>query len=77
MELETIENRLGITLPEFVKVMCGCIDISEDYISLIAECVAKEVMEEVCETADGKMWSAGDVRLAFGRVLCRRLNVEV
>lgn len=54
--------------------------IHSDYLRPIVEAVLDEVTEDVQRTSsyetDG-VWNANDERLALGRVLCRRLGIEV
>ncbi len=54
--------------------------VHSDYIQKIVEAVIDDVTEDVMLTSsyqtDG-VWSAADERLALGRVLCRRLGIEV
>ena len=51
--------------------------ISRDYSKSIAEAIADDVARDVHETADHEDWDIDDVRLAVGRVLCKRMNIEV
>ena len=51
--------------------------ISRDYSKSIAEAIADDVARDIHETADHEDWDIDDVRLAVGRVLCKRLNIEV
>lgn len=51
--------------------------IGGDYLKQIAEEIVEDVAEDIYETADNVDWSVDDVRLAVGRVLCRRLRIEV
>lgn len=54
--------------------------VHSDYLRPIVEAVLDDVVEDVMLTSsyqtDG-VWSAADERLALGRVLCRRLGIEV
>ena len=54
--------------------------VHSDYVQRIVEAVIDDVTEDVMLTSsyqtDG-VWSAADERLALGRVLCRRLGIEV
>ena len=51
--------------------------ISQDYIRPIAEKYVEEIAQDIYETADRDDWGADDVRLAFGRVICKHLKVEI
>ena len=51
--------------------------ISRDYSKSIAEAIVDDVARDVHETADHEDWCIDDVRLAAGRVLCKRLNIVV
>ena len=51
--------------------------ISQDYIRPIAESIVEDVAQDIYETADRKDWNDDDVRLAVGRVLCKKLNIEI
>lgn len=51
--------------------------ISEDYIRPIAENIVEDVAQDIYETADREEWNNDDVRLAIGRVLCKKLKIEV
>lgn len=50
--------------------------VSEDYIRPIAEKIVEDVAEDIYESADQDDWSEDDVRLAVGRVLCKKLRIE-
>lgn len=41
----------------------------------INEAICKEVAQDVWDTADRNGFSEGDVHLAIGRVLCKRLGI--
>lgn len=49
----------------------------DDYIKDIAENVVDEVVEDIYECADKEHWNDADIRIAFSRVLCTRLGVEM
>jgi len=51
--------------------------ISQDYIRPIADNFVEEIAQDIYETADREYWSADDVRLAFGRVLCKHLGIAI
>lgn len=51
--------------------------ISQDYIRPIAEKIAKDVAKDIYEAADPENWNEDDVRLAVGRVLCKKLRIEI
>ena len=50
--------------------------ISADYSKAIGYALADDIANDLYETADHEDWSMDDVRLSFGRVLCKRLNIE-
>lgn len=50
--------------------------ISDDYIVDIVEKCVDDVAENILETADPDHWNTDDVKLAFGRVLCDKLNID-
>ena len=47
-----------------------------DYVRRIAEACADEVAEDVSVAADPQRWNDDDVRMAFGRVLARRIGAD-
>lgn len=49
--------------------------ISSDYSRDIGYALADEIAADLNECADPEDWGMDDVRLAFGRVLCKRLGV--
>ena len=51
--------------------------VSSSYVKNIHENIIDDVFEDVCECADPLMFNDDDVRLAIGRVLSKRLGVEV
>ena len=51
--------------------------IPDDYIQPIAEAITEAVAQDIYESADPSEWNDDDVRLAIGRVLCKRLGIEV
>lgn len=51
--------------------------ISQDYIRPIAEKYVEDIAQDIYETADHEDWNCDDVRLAFGRVLCKKLKIEI
>lgn len=51
--------------------------IPQDYIHPIAEAITEAVAQDIYESADPSEWNDDDVRLAIGRVLCKRLGIEV
>lgn len=73
-------ERLGVG-PQYLVEMIADLNvdgpIGADYIRLIAEKVIDEVVEDMAETTDGQDWNADDLRLAFGRVLVKRLGIEI
>ena len=50
--------------------------ISTDYSERIANAIAAEVADDIIETASPD-WNDDDLRLAVGRVLCKRLGIEI
>jgi len=50
--------------------------IGEDYVRAIAEVCADDVAEDIGASADPLRWNDDDVRLAFGRVLAKRLGAS-
>jgi hypothetical protein len=50
--------------------------VSEDYIRPIAEKIVEDVAQDIYESADQDDWNCDDVRMAVGRVLCRRLRIS-
>lgn len=51
--------------------------ISHDYSRNIAFALSDDIACDLHASADHEDWSMDDVRLAFGRVLCKRLNIAV
>lgn len=49
--------------------------ISSDYSRDIGYALADDIAADLNECADHEDWGMDDVRLAFGRVLCKRLGV--
>ena len=64
---------IGRPRREFVKLIdCKLTEsMSGDYTAEIAEKIADDVAEDICDTADVDNWSEGDLRLAIGRVLLK------
>lgn len=50
--------------------------IASDYWGRICENIIDDVVQDIEETADPVDWSNDDVKLAVGRVLCKRLGIE-
>ena len=50
--------------------------ISKDYVRYIYTEISGDLIEDV-ETSADENYSIDDIRLAIGRVLCKRLGVEV
>lgn len=73
-------ERLGVG-PQYLVEMIAELNvdgpIGADYIRPIAEKVIDEVVEDMAETTDGQDWNTDDLRLAFGRVLVKRLGIEI
>lgn len=77
-----IYNEIGTSKDYLVELIGAYEDsllggISRDYSKSIAEAIADDVARDVHETADHEDWCIDDVRLAVGRVLCKRLNIAV
>lgn len=51
--------------------------ISQDYIRPIVESLVDDIAQDIYETADCEEWNYDDIRLAFGRVLCKKLGIEI
>lgn len=51
--------------------------ISQDYIFPIADKIVEDVAQDIYETADREDWTPDDVRLAVGRVLCKKLRIKI
>ena len=51
--------------------------ISRDYSKSIADAIADDVARDIYECADNEDWNIDDVRLAVGRVLCKRLGISI
>lgn len=72
-----INDRLGIGDEVRARLAFA---VHSDYLQQIVDAVIDDVAEDVmCSSSyetDGT-WSAADERLALGRVLCRRLGIEV
>lgn len=49
--------------------------MSEDYSHSVADALEDEVFEDVCVSA-AEAFNYDDVRLAIGRVLCRRFGLD-
>ena len=78
--MEKIYNELGTDHDYLVDLIGNHSDsilgnLPTEYSALIAEKIADDVARDVCETADHEDWSVGDVALAVGRVLCRKLHI--
>ena len=76
-----VYGKLGVSRRYIVDCLtemnlhCGPVGV--DYARAIFEDVADEVAKDVAECADCEDWSMDDLRMAFGRVLVRRLGIEV
>ena len=53
---------------ELVRAMAA------DYVDAIAEKIADDVAQDICDTADNKKWNGCDLRLGIGRVLLKSLG---
>lgn len=82
---EEYKNRcykhLGISFGGLVDLICDIENlhkgvISDDYIRSIAEAIIFDVIDDLIETADNDNWNVDDLRLAVGRSLCDKLNIE-
>ena len=51
--------------------------VSYDYAKAIEEAIVDDVLADVNECADKREWNSDDVKLAIGRVLCKRLGIEL
>jgi len=49
--------------------------IGDDYVRSIVDSIFDDVKEDV-ETCADELYNEDDIRLAVGRVLCDRLNIE-
>jgi hypothetical protein len=47
------------------------------YMENIVNNIKDDVIEDINESTDSEEWSSDDVRLAIGRVLSKRLNIEI
>lgn len=75
-------TKLGMSTDGLIDMICNlekCYSgvISDDYIRKIAEAIIGDVIDDIVETADNDDWNADDLRLAVGRVLCEKLNIEI
>ena len=82
MDIFQIYNDLGVSADYLSALICDKENgtegaISRDYSKHIADAIADDVARDIHETADHEDWNIDDVRLAVGRVLCKRLNIEV
>lgn len=72
-----INDRLGIGNEMRARLLFA---IHSNYLQKIVEAVIDDVTEDIQRTpsyeTDG-VWNVNDERLALGRVLCRRLGIEV
>lgn len=82
MDIKQIYNDLGVSA-DYLSAMI--IDkengaegsISRDYSKFIADEIADDVARDIHECADHEDWNIDDVRLAVGRVLCKRLGISI
>lgn len=51
--------------------------VSYDYAEAIKEAIVDDVLADVNECADNREWNSDDVKLATGRVLCKKLGIEL
>lgn len=82
MTIKQIYNDLGVSAEYISAIICDKENgaegsISRDYSKFIADAIADDVARDIHECADHEDWDMDDVRLAVGRVLCKRLNIEV
>ena len=83
-DIGKIYSELGTDRDGLVSNICAMNDANE-YLSpiptkelrLIAEKLVDEVAEDIYVTADREYWCDDDLRLAFGRVLLRKLDAEI
>ena len=50
--------------------------VGNDYVQLVADSILDDVAADIAAAAD-EDYNSDDVRMAVGRVLCKRLNVEM
>ncbi len=50
--------------------------VGNDYVHLVADSILDDVADDIAAAAD-EDYNSDDVRMAVGRVLCSRLNVEM
>ncbi len=80
--MNKIYKELG-TDPEYLSELIGGYkdsilgEVSRDYSRLISDKIVDAVARDIYETADPEDWNMDDVRLAVGRVLCKRLRIEI
>ena len=70
---------LGISPDYLTEIICDMNTngpISQDYIFPIADKIVEDVAQDIYETTDAVGWNNDDVRLAVGRVLCKKLRIE-
>ena len=50
--------------------------VGNDYVQLVADSILDDVAADIAVAAD-EDYNSDDVRMAVGRVLCKRLNAEM
>lgn len=77
--LEAVYDRLCIIRDDLCTMVRQELEegIVEDYSSTITDAIVDDVAQGMLEVADPKDWNNCDVRLEIGRVLCKRLGVDV
>ena len=74
------KEKLGVTteyIIDLIKELNRNGPIGTDYISSIAESCIGDIVDDMIASADNEDWDCDDLRMAFGRVLCKKLNCEV
>ena len=74
-DLDTSRDYLVELIGQYEDSILG--RVSRDYRIHIAEAIANAVARDIHETADHEDWNMDDVGLAVGRVLCKRLRIEM
>ena len=74
-EIGTSRDYLAELIGGYEDSLLGA--ISRDYSKSIADAIANAVARDIHETADNEDWNIDDMRLAVGRVLCKRLGISI
>lgn len=75
--MKEIYGKLEVSEDVLAQMVVERLDFDEEYARLVAYGIVDDLAKDIAETADPDGWSSGDVSLAVGRVLAKRLGMSV